>query len=330
MSETAVEWLGPLLEAARAASDDAAAAIEVTVEFGSQLPKPGRGDTALRWRVLAAVAEVDLTVARVLEAHTDALAILAEAGLATRTGSWGVFAAEGPSVRLDAKESADGWSVTGTKPWCSLGGSLDHALVTAHAEDGRRLFAVSLRDDAVRADPPSAWVARGLRTVATVSVHFDAVMATPVGSAGWYLIRPGFAWGGLGVAACWLGGARGLAATLRSGVSSGSRGGSIGELHLGAVDAALYGARTVLMAAAGAIDAGEVDDPEMLALRVRAVVADAVELTLRHVAHALGPAPLGFDAVHVRRVADLELYVRQHHAERDLTAIGARLLAQGA
>jgi hypothetical protein len=52
-----------------------------------------------------------------------------------------------------------------------------------------------------------------------------------------------------------------------------------------------------------------------------------VELTLRHVAHALGPRPLGFDPVHVRRVADLELYVRQHHAERDLAALGARLLA---
>ncbi|MCW2495639.1 hypothetical protein [Jatrophihabitans sp.] len=327
MTTPSIDWLEALLAEARSASDDAAAATAVAVKFGALLPLPGLGQTAVRWSVLAAVAEVDLTVARVLEAHSDALAILAEAGLATPAGSWGVFAAEAPDARLDATESDGGWTVTGTKPWCSLGGTLEHAVVTARAGDGRRLFAVSLRAGAVRADPPQGWVARGLRTVTTVPVHFDQVLATPVGSADWYLTRPGFAWGGLGVAACWLGGAQGLAATLRAGVAGGSRGGSIGELHLGAVDAALYGARTVLLAAAAAIDAGEVADPALLALRVRAVVADAAELTLRHVGHALGPAPLGFDAEHVRRVADLELYLRQHHAERDLATLGARLLA---
>jgi alkylation response protein AidB-like acyl-CoA dehydrogenase len=322
-----VEWAESLLSAARGASDDAVAAIDVAVEFGHRLPEPGRGRTALRWSLLAAVAEVDLTVARVLEAHADALAILAEAGLDPKPGSWGVFAAEAPDVQLEAKESEQGWTVTGTKPWCSLGGSLDHGLVTARAENGRRLFAVDLRAGGVHAEATQAWVARGLRTVATVPVHFDAVAATPVGAPEWYLIRPGFAWGGLGVAACWLGGAAGLAATLRDGVAGGSRGGSLGEMHLGAVDAALHGARTVLAAAATAIDAADVSDAALLALRVRAVVADAVELTLRHVAHALGPRPLGFDPVHVRRVADLELYVRQHHAERDLAALGVRLLA---
>ena len=68
-------------------------------------------------------------------------------------------------------------------------------------------------------------------------------------------------------------------------------------------------------------------DPELLALRTRAVVADAVEQVLRQAAHALGPAPLAFDAGHAARVADLELYVRQHHAERDLAALGTRLRA---
>jgi hypothetical protein len=36
----------------------------------------------------------------------------------------------------------------------------------------------------------------------------------------------------------------------------------------------------------------------------------------------LGPAPLAFEEEHVRRVADLELYLRQHHADRDLAALG--------
>ncbi|KZX22513.1 hypothetical protein ACH61_00279 [Rathayibacter tanaceti] len=45
---------------------------------------------------------------------------------------------------------------------------------------------------------------------------------------------------------------------------------------------------------------------------------------------ALGPAPLALDAEHSKRVADLTLYVRQHHAERDDAALGRAVLASGA
>jgi hypothetical protein len=62
---------------------------------------------------------------------------------------------------------------------------------------------------------------------------------------------------------------------------------------------------------------------------VRAVVAGAAERAIRQVGHALGPAPLAFDEEHARRVADLELYVRQHHAERDLARLGAAITARG-
>ena len=43
-------------------------------------------------------------------------------------------AAEGPGVRLDAVDDGGGWRLGGTKPWCSLAGVLDAALVTAHHE----------------------------------------------------------------------------------------------------------------------------------------------------------------------------------------------------
>jgi alkylation response protein AidB-like acyl-CoA dehydrogenase len=321
-------WAEAFVTAAADRPDDASAAIEMATTFGAELPQPARGQTALRWAVLTAVARADLTAARVFEAHTDALSILAEAGLARPPGSWGVFAAESPAARLDASYGEQGWTLTGTKPWCSLGGSLAHALVTAHTADGRRLFAVDLRGTAVRADPSTDWVSRGLRTVATVSLHFEQAAATPVGETQWYLARPGFAWGGIGVAACWLGGAEGLAATLCRAIHAGIKKGPLAQMHLGAVDAALFGARAALRAAADEVDASEnstIDDPALLALRTRTVVVEAVEATLRHVAHALGPAPLGFDADHARRVADLEIYIGQHHAEADLATLGARV-----
>ena len=38
---------------------------------------------------------------------------------------------------------------------------------------------------------------------------------------------------------------------------------------------------------------------------------------------------LAFDAEHARRVADLELYLRQWHAERDQAALGRELMRAG-
>ena len=52
--------------------------------------------------------------------------------------TWGVYAAEGPGVRLEAVDDGDGWRLSGTKPWCSLAGVLDAALVTAHLAGGGR------------------------------------------------------------------------------------------------------------------------------------------------------------------------------------------------
>jgi len=36
----------------------------------------------------------------------------------------------------------------------------------------------------------------------------------------------------------------------------------------------------------------------------------------------MGPEPLVRDPAHARRVAELQLYVRQTHADRDLEALG--------
>ena len=315
-------WAEPLLHACRGAGEDIGAALQLAADYGTRLPQPGCGQTATRWAVLGAVAERNLTVARVLEAHSDALAILAEAGAEMPEGTWGVFAAEAPGQQLEAAERDGRFILTGTKPWCSLAGHLDSALVTARTGHDRQLFRVSLRHPSVHPEPPSGWIARGLRTVTSVAVRFDGTPAEPVGVPGWYLTRPGFAWGGIGVASCWHGGARGLQATLLR--MSPGRPGDLTDLHAGVVDAALHASQAVLDGAAAAVDgryaAGAAG--EILALRVRAVVADAVERTVRQVGHALGPAPLAFDEDHARRVADLELYVRQHHGERDLARLG--------
>jgi alkylation response protein AidB-like acyl-CoA dehydrogenase len=317
--------MAELIRTAAAAGEDVAAGLAMAERFGRLLPEPGRGATGVRWLLLADVAAQDLTAARILEAHSDALAILAEAGWSCPDGRWGVFAAEAPNAVLTATQTEAGWTVTGTKPWCSLASVLDHALVTAHVGSARHLFAVDLRSESVEVSPATGWVARGLRTVPSGPVHFTATAARPVGGPGWYLTRPGFAWGGIGVAACWYGGARALADRL-TGVAT-ERGGDLMRLAAGRVDIAAHTARVLLEDAARAVDNGHARGQagEMLALRVRTVVADATEVILTVTGHSLGPGPLAFDETYARRVADLQLYIRQHHAERDLAFLGGML-----
>src|SRR5690606_1782601 len=251
------------------------------------LPLPGTGRTAQLWRGLAELGAVDLTVARSLEPHLDALAILAQAQAAghpvpTPGGTWGVFAAEGPGARLEMR----GGRLTGAKPWCSLAGELDRALVSAWvSEEERGLVAVDLRHPGVSA-LPGEWVPRGLRTVRSTGLRFEEVPAVPVGPPGWYLSRHGFAWGGMGVAAVWLGGAVGLARRLRQAATE-REPDQVGQALLGQVDASLSAAAAVLTDAARAVDEGLVTGPDAWprTVRVRHVVHDACETVLSAVAH---------------------------------------------
>ncbi|MHA7282032.1 acyl-CoA dehydrogenase family protein [Arthrobacter sp. TMS2-4] len=328
--------LGFLAERADAARGSLPRTLALAADLGAAAPLPGSGRTALTWQILTTLAAADLTVARVVEPHLDALAILDQAGLSAPAGpsgmprgTWGVFAAEAPGVTLTAAEGPDGaWTLTGTKPWCSLADHLDAAIITAHVGEGkRRAFAVGLRADGVTPEPAGAWVSRGLPAVTSCSVHFDAADAIPVGDADWYLARDGFAWGGIGVAACWFGGALGVARTLLA-ASRHRTPDQIALMHLGRVDAALHGTRTALAAAADAVDDGRAggQDGALLAARVRSIAFACAELVLRAAAHGLGPAPLAFDERHAARVADLHLYLRQHHAERDDASLGRRVL----
>lgn len=323
-------------------------ALAGAADLTAALPEPGGSRTADLWGALARIAAADLTVARAIEPHLDAMHIIGQAraaGLAAPTdtsGCWGVFAAEGPpgsGLRVDATrdERTGAWRLTGRKPWCSLGRRLDRALITAWVGDRERgLFAVDLaaglgvegRPGVRAVDAP--WVARGLSAVDSGPLDLDAAPAEPVGPPGWYLQRPGFAWGGIGVAAVWYGGALGVARRLLP-KPSGREPDQIAQAHLGACDAALHAARCALESAAAQVDAGEAtgDAGAMLALRVRAVVAQAAEEVLRGADHGLGPGPLATDEAHARRVADLHLYLRQWHAERDHAALG-RAVAQAA
>lgn len=287
------------------------------------LPLPGRGDTRARLRALAGIGRTDLVHVRLAEGHADAVAIRADLSAAPVTAGqrWGVWAAMPASVR--ATRTPGGWCLNGERQWCSGAAWCTHALVTAVADDGIRLFAV--RNEAPGAHPiDGTWPAVGMAGSDSRTVRFTDAPAEPVGGPGDYVHRPGFWHGGIGVAACWFGGALGVADALYRVPDPGPH----VLAHLGAVDVALGAARAVLDAAAAEIDADPRADAQPLAMRVRATVEHAATAVIGHVGRALGAGPLCRDEAHARRVADLTVYLRQSHAEADLEQLG-RLVRGG-
>ena len=261
-------------------------------------------------------------MARLAEAHLDALAILAELdGPQAPAGSrWGVWAAHPPEPALTACRVDGGWRLTGVKPWCSGARTCTHALVTADAPDGYRLFAVELGD----ARPvPGTWLAVGMAGSDSLDVDLTGVTAVPVGGPGSYLERPGFWHGALAVAACWYGGAVGVGSALLHAQRSL---GPHALAHLGAVDAALSAVSTALREAAAAVDADPRADQQRRAARVRAHTEAAATEVLDRVGRALGAGPLCRDPRHAALTADLPVYLRQSHAEGDLAGLGALAL----
>ncbi|MFJ9074587.1 acyl-CoA dehydrogenase [Streptomyces sp. NPDC102278] len=328
-------------EVRRESAADFAACVADIATGELDLPLPGAGRTADRFRSLASVAERDLSLARLVEGHADAVAILAELGgpAVGPRERWGVWAAEPRGQGLTASRSEHGWVLNGLKRYCSGAHSCTHALVTATADDGRRLFAVSTgatgEETGARAGQcrpvDGTWQALGMAASDSTDVAFEDVAAVPVGGVEAYVERSGFQHGGIGVAACWYGGARAVAGVLTR--TAARRGPDpLTDAHLGAVDMRLHAAAAVLAGAAAEIDGDPADaggDSRRRSLRVRAFVESVCADVLTHVGRATGAEPLCHDPSHTRHATDLAVYIRQHHGERNLAELGGLVARAG-
>jgi alkylation response protein AidB-like acyl-CoA dehydrogenase len=309
------------------------------VEAGlDRLPLPGTGQTLTRWQTLAEVAAHDLSLAKLFEGHTDALAILAELGFDPPAAGtrWGTWCAEPPSARVQLETDGGGHGrLTGTKAWCSGAASVSHAVVSAWNSRGEPcLAAVAMAQPGVTVTD-EGWPAVGMAQSASVEVRFDAAEATPIGRPGDYVARPGFWQGGAGIAACWYGAAAGIAQKARELLFAGQKNNTNNQharpadphrlAHLGAIDVALGSAAAVLRESAAWIDAHPRADAQRTALRARLAAEQAADEVMRHAGRALGAGPLCRDAWLARAMADLPVFLRQSHAESDLAALGSLL-----
>jgi alkylation response protein AidB-like acyl-CoA dehydrogenase len=292
----------------------------------SRLPLPGAGRTPERLQALCGWGAADLSFARIAEAHTDALAILAECNQLPRRGAlYGVWASDAAPSRVTCERTAgDEWCIEGIKQFCTGAAFIDAALVTAHHADDILIFDLPIKDPRV-IPQPSVWASPAFADTSTTAVKFDSLLVSDrnrLGGAGWYLGRPGFWHGSVGPAACWAGGAKSLidaAVTL-------NRRDPHSRAHLGALEATAWGFHAILEQAGREIDADPGDisgTARTRGLKVRHLIERACAEVLDRFALATGPHLLAYDAYIVRQHQALALYIRQCHGERDLAGIPA-------
>jgi alkylation response protein AidB-like acyl-CoA dehydrogenase len=318
------------------ASDAALSAVtdaldDIASSSGSSFPVPGAGHTRERFARLADWAEQDLSLGRLAEGHVDALAILAEAGMSPPVSgaTYGVWAARSSHGGTVARLEGDGWHLAGEKPFCSGVGTLQRALLTADAPDGYRLFDISLADNVVEIRE-GTWAAIGMADSRSETALFGGPpipRGRAVGGPGFYLERPGFWFGGTGVAACWFGGARGL---LRHTIRAlGAEPSDLVTAEIGRARAHVETMRGMLELAADEIDADPGDakgEARRRALITRQSVHHACTQVLDQVAAAAGARPLCHDRPQARRAADLYVYLAQHHGPQGAADLGRMTL----
>jgi alkylation response protein AidB-like acyl-CoA dehydrogenase len=298
---------------------------KIAICSGSVLPTPGSGATTIRFRALADWGARDLSLARLVEGHVDALAILAEAGLEPIAHqTYGVWAAR-PPESTKARLAAEGWHLQGDKPFCSGSTRVDRALVTAECADGYRLFDISVAENVVGVRHGS-WPAVGMADSLSETLEFGGPplpTSSAIGPPNFYLDRPGFWFGATGVSACWYGGARGLTEHLLRGI--GPRPPELVAAELGHAAAHVDLMRRLIDQVADEIDHDPRDRAGVAkrrALVVRHTVHHASLQVLAHSAAAGGAGPLCHDLEQARRAADLYVYLAQYHGPQDATILG--------
>lgn len=302
----------------------------------ADLPQPGTGRTLERWQALSLVAGHDLSLARLYESHTDALAILRELGCEERVRGavWAMWAAESPGRRVEAIDrGAAGIVLSGSKAACAGALGASHALLTAWLPGQQpQLMAVELDHPSVSVHT-NDWHAVGMADTGSADVTFHNTPATMLGSPGDFMRRCGYWHGGAGIAACWHGGIRAVAHVLYAAVQQCP---STHPLHamraaaLGKVDVVLNTTAAVLRDSAAWIDAHPKDSAMTVALRTRQAVGNGAWRVLEETGRALEGTAFSRNAFFARMAADLPAFMRQSQGDRDETALAGALLAQEA
>ncbi|MGE0370744.1 MAG: acyl-CoA dehydrogenase [Gammaproteobacteria bacterium] len=331
----AVANLVPWMQACAEAGDrDAAFPAEEMAALGAAgalsppLPIAGTGSADDLASLLILAGQGNLSVGRILEAHINALHLIARYGTPRVDGRlYGLWVTDPPTGALRMRRSG-GWIVLdGGKQFCSGAGHVSGAVVTAVDEDGTtRMLVLPLGIGEVVHALPSPLV--GMRAAVTGAVDFSGCrveMDAVLGGPGDYLREPDFsvgAWRGSAVA---LGG---LISLIDHGVAALRESGRLDSAHAQArVGRAIIARETCRLWVSAAARAAE--DPQAEAgYRVAAVglgriaVETACLDAMRLLQRSIGLSSFRQGSAVERICRDLSTYLRQPAPDEVLTESG--------
>lgn len=291
----------------------------------------GRDWAAVGWpeliTALLALGRTDVPLSRLAEGHVDALRILAQAD--TRPvpeALYGVWASRSQRTGVQGRRVDDRLVLDGTIRFASGAGVIDRALVPVWlGSDEHLLIDLAVRELPIETGP---WVTAAMEVSRSHTIPIDQLSVPAedqVGPPNFYLARPGFFPGGVGVAACWAGGAARVADLTCARVPDPS---PALRARLGRIRIELATAAALVLTAARRLeDLLADDDPDRtevqaVSTETRAGVAAAVHAVLDEAHRVCGPAGLAFDEDLTRAVHDLRLYVLQQNADADEQFLG--------
>lgn len=300
----------------------------------------GHGDATARLNALLEIAAHDVCLARSVDTHLDAAAILAEAGSPLHLHYpdliplHAVWQARHPHEPLRATPRREGeqvvaYELNGVLPFCVGSHHVTQALIVAWLEDDVPLL-LNMGVHELPEVAHKAWHTGGLRRMPTGSFIFDGFNVAAervVGFPGFYHARRGHRCGAVLRAACTLGGCIGLVRRWRE-LMFHTDAQERCRAHLGACIAAVDAAWAQLQRAGHSIDDAAVDHIQLhaIALCVSHTVEQACETVLSRIGKALGPVPLIHAKSLATQIADLQVHLRQCHEEEELAALGSLLL----
>lgn len=276
---------------------------------------------------LLALGRTDVPLSRLAEGHVDALRILDQADrLPDPDALYGVWASRSQQTGVQATRKQGRLVLDGVVRFASGAGVIDRALIPVWLSADEHLL-LDLAVDRLPVETGQwATAAMEVSRSHTVAVRDLAVEPeTQVGPPDFYLSRPGFFPGGVGVAACWAGGAARVVdltrRRLRDPAEAVRRRLGRMRIHLAAAGAAVTLAAQGLEVLLASPDA-DVLEAQAISTEARAVVARAVHGVLAEAQRVAGPAGLAFDEDLTRAIHDLQLYVLQQNADADELFLG--------
>ncbi len=297
----------------------------------------GSAGAAALLQTLALLGEGNLAVARLYEAHVNALQLAFRYGDATLKEHVAADAQAGHLFGLWVTDPPDGGlsvragRLAGGKLFCSGAGEASRALVTAETGNGVQMLIVDVT--AARSESSRLRLA-GMRAAVTGAVIFDGIAFAPwqqLGAPGDYLREPVFSAGAWRAAAAALGGLTALVKlhrdelTARGRAEHPAQAARFGEALIARETARLWLGQAAQRACLEDRPAGEIVAYVNLArLAVESACLDALRLMQRSL--GLGAFAIGHPAERVAR--DLAVFLRQPAPDEVLATAAAHYFAQ--